>query len=181
LFFDRKIIANSVRHSQISIFKKFNQRGQEGTMEWTIVLPNFKNTNPIIKKINDYVLANLSAETTLKDMAKVSGVSTFYLCRLFKKELQITPIKWLWTQRVMAAAAYLTTKQKFSLTDVAFSCGFTSSAHFSRLFKTTYGVNPREFRKLMAEENKVPHDIEVIPIIYKNSKKKFSMINYSLY
>lgn len=150
-------------------------------MEWTIVLPNFKNSNPIIKKINDHVLKNLSSEISLKDMAKVSGVSTFYLCRLFKKEMQITPIKWLWTQRVMAAAAYLMTKQKFSLTDVAFSCGFTSSAHFSRLFKTTYGVKPSQFRKLMSEENVIPHDIEVIPNMYKNSKEQFSMINYSLY
>ena len=122
-------------------------------MEWNIVLPNLRSKNPIIKTINQFVLENLSSEITLRDMSKVSGVSTFYLCRLFKKELNITPIKWLWTQRVMAAAAFLKTNSQFSLTDVAFACGFTSSAHFSRLFKSTYGIKPSHFRRQFHQEN----------------------------
>jgi transcriptional regulator GlxA family with amidase domain len=150
-------------------------------MEWKIVLPNFKNNNPIIRKINDFVLINLASEITLKDMANVSGVSTFYLCRLFKKELKITPIKWLWTQRVMAAAASLISNKTFSLTDVAFSCGFTSSAHFSRLFKLTYGVKPSHFRKMMTQNNGIHHEMGVIPDLYKDRPEQFSMIEHSLF
>lgn len=35
-----------------------------------------------------------------------------------------------------------------SLTDIAFSWGFNSSAHFSRLFSERFGVSPREFRAM---------------------------------
>ena len=152
---------------------------QEGIMDFCIDLPCFKTKNPIFNKINHYVLANLSSPITLKDMSQVSGVSTFYLCRLFKKELKITPIKWLWTQRVMAAAAYLSRKHQFSLTDVAFSCGFTSSAHFSRLFKMTYGMKPSEYR----HQVKSPYLLEkdLIPKFLENSSNQFSMVQFSLF
>ncbi|TNF03303.1 MAG: AraC family transcriptional regulator [Deltaproteobacteria bacterium] len=117
-------------------------------MEFALSVPVFQTTNPIIKRITEYTIMNMAEEITLEDLAKVGRVSTFYLCRLFKKDLGLSPMKWLWLQRTMAAAAYLLTDRSFSLTDVAFSCGFTSSAHFSRLFKSTYGVTPSHYKRL---------------------------------
>ena len=35
-----------------------------------------------------------------------------------------------------------------SITDIAFSWGFSDSAHFSRSFRKSFGVSPREFRSL---------------------------------
>lgn len=117
-------------------------------MDFTLSVPIFQTTNPIIKRITDYTIMNMAEEITLEDLALVGKVSTFYLCRLFKKEIGQSPIKWLWLQRTMTAAAYLNSERLFSLTDIAFSCGFTSSAHFSRLFKNTYGVTPSYYKKL---------------------------------
>jgi AraC-like DNA-binding protein len=37
-------------------------------------------------------------------------------------------------------------RPKRSITDIAFSWGFNSTAHFARVFKSKYGVSPREFR-----------------------------------
>jgi len=34
-----------------------------------------------------------------------------------------------------------------SITAIAFDCGFSDAAHFSRAFKSKYGVSPRRFRK----------------------------------
>ncbi len=117
-------------------------------MDFALSVPVFQTNNPIIKRITEYTIMNMAEEITLEDLAGIGRVSTFYLCRLFKKELGLSPMKWLWLQRTMAAAAFLLTDRKFSLTDVAFSCGFTSSAHFSRLFKSTYGVTPSHYKKL---------------------------------
>lgn len=117
-------------------------------MDLALSVPVFQTCNPIIKRITEYTIMNIAEEITLEDLARVGRVSTFYLCRLFKKELGLSPMKWLWLQRTMAAAAFLLTEWKFSLTDVAFSCGFTSSAHFSRLFKSTYGISPSNYKNL---------------------------------
>jgi AraC-like DNA-binding protein len=37
-----------------------------------------------------------------------------------------------------------------SITKIALQWGFTDSAHFSRLFKTTYGSSPRDYRRVNA-------------------------------
>jgi AraC-like DNA-binding protein len=37
-----------------------------------------------------------------------------------------------------------------SITDVAFAWGFNSTAHFARVFKSKYGVTPRDFRLTQA-------------------------------
>jgi len=37
-----------------------------------------------------------------------------------------------------------------SITEIAFSWGFSDSAHFSRCFKLRFGVSPREFRLRVA-------------------------------
>lgn len=117
-------------------------------MDFALSVPVFQTSNPIIKRITEYTIMNMAEEIALEDLARVGRVSTFYLCRLFKKELGLSPMKWLWLQRTMAAAAFLLTDRKFTLTDVAFSCGFTSSAHFSRLFKSTYGITPSNYKKI---------------------------------
>lgn len=117
-------------------------------MDFALSVPVFQTNNPIIKRITEHTIMNMAEEITLEDLASVGRVSTFYLCRLFKKELGLSPMKWLWLQRTMAAATFLLTDRQFSLTDVAFSCGFTSSAHFSRLFKNTYGVTPSHYKRL---------------------------------
>ncbi|MCO4792376.1 MAG: helix-turn-helix transcriptional regulator [Bacteriovoracaceae bacterium] len=116
-------------------------------LDWSVVMPVFLSKNATVVNVSEYVLKNLSEEISLVDLAKSVDVSTFYLCRVFNKELGISPIKWMWLQRVMAAASYLAANTKFSLTDIAFNCGFASSAHFSRLFKSIYGINPSSYKK----------------------------------
>ncbi|MDY0066471.1 MAG: helix-turn-helix transcriptional regulator, partial [Steroidobacteraceae bacterium] len=34
-----------------------------------------------------------------------------------------------------------------SITEIAFECGFNDASHFSRAFRSRYGLSPREFRR----------------------------------
>jgi AraC-like DNA-binding protein len=47
----------------------------------------------------------------------------------------------------MLAKELIVLDPTWSLTDVAFACGFTSSAHFSRTYKQMFGERPSEFRR----------------------------------
>src|SRR5690606_33695587 len=76
-----------------------------------------------------------------------AGMTRFNFCRRFQKECGITPMRWLWTFRTLLAGEFIRLDPRWSLTDVAFACGFTSSAHFSRSFKQTFGKTPSQFRK----------------------------------
>lgn len=94
-----------------------------------------------------YVLDNFADEIELDDLASAAGMTRFNFCRRFQRECGISPIRWLWNFRTMLAAEFIAMGPDWSLTDVAFSCGFTSSAHFSRAFKQMYRVSPSQYRK----------------------------------
>ena len=94
-----------------------------------------------------YVLANFAEEIDLDDLAREAGLSRYNFCRRFHRDCGLPPMRWLWAFRAALAAEFIGLDPSWSLTDVAFSCGFTSSAHFSRAFKGAYGVSPSEFRK----------------------------------
>lgn len=55
---------------------------------------------------------------------------------------------YLWKRRVVQCAAALKNPQEMhrSITDIALSWGFSSSSHFSRVFRSTLGVSPRSYR-----------------------------------
>lgn len=116
-------------------------------MDWSIKVPTLDSHHPTLRKVTQYALQNLNNFLTLEDLAQAASVTTFYLCRLFKEQLNLSPMRWLWLQRTWAAGAYVSAKKEFCLTDIAFACGFSSSAHFSRLFKQVFGVSPSKFRK----------------------------------
>ncbi len=143
-------------------------------MEWQVTIPTYLTKHPCIEKVKQYVLKNLNEDLTLKSLAKAANVSHFYLCRLFKEELETSPMKWLWTQRTLAAAGYLAENLETSLTDIAFACGFSSSAHFSRQFKSVYLITPSQYKSSVKARNS--HELTIsfaIPPEFKNVNFEF--------
>lgn len=98
-------------------------------------------------KVIPYVLESFADDITLEDLAREAGMSRFNFCRRFHKECGLPPMRWLWSFRTILAAEFIALDPKWSLTDVAFSCGFTSSAHFSRSFKAMFDKSPSTYRK----------------------------------
>lgn len=75
------------------------------------------------------------------------GISPRYLRKLLGDQGETTSSLIL-RRRLEECARELSsdTRPKRSITDIAFSWGFNSTAHFARVFKCKYGVSPREFR-----------------------------------
>jgi transcriptional regulator GlxA family with amidase domain len=101
----------------------------------------------IAEKVIGFVLENFAERISLEDLAKQVGLTRYNFCRRFQKECGITPMRWLWSFRTMLAKELIVLDPTWSLTDVAFACGFTSSAHFSRTYKQMFGERPSEFRR----------------------------------
>ncbi|WP_098108647.1 AraC family transcriptional regulator [Novosphingobium sp. PC22D] len=80
-------------------------------------------------------------------VAKGCGISPRYLSFLLR--LKGTSFSELvWEQRLEMAKSWLATSdpRDISISEIAYSVGFKSPAHFSRMFKRVFGVNPREYR-----------------------------------
>lgn len=92
--------------------------------------------------VHNYADANYDLDAVLRSMP----YSYDYLCRMLRKELGMTPHKYLTNLRLQDAAGLLCgVHASGSITEVAHLCGFRNSLYFSRLFKKKYGVSPKEY------------------------------------
>lgn len=101
----------------------------------------------ILDRVVGYVIENFSENVTLASMSEHVRMSRFSLCRAFQRRFGISPMRWLWIFRTVVAHEFIRLEPRWSLTDVAFYCGFTSSAHFSRFFKKVYGYTASDLRR----------------------------------
>lgn len=83
-------------------------------------------------------------------IAKNNGISLRYLHYLFKSN-ESSVSEWVREKRLEKSFQKLTSEKykEESITDIAFSLGFNSSSHFSRLFKQKFGMPPRNTRKII--------------------------------
>jgi AraC-like DNA-binding protein len=88
----------------------------------------------------------------IEAVAKAMGTSTRYITRLFASE-GTTIMRYLWHLRLERAKNLLANpKSPLRINEVAWQCGFASAAHFSRLFKKEFGLNPKEVRRLASTD-----------------------------
>lgn len=83
------------------------------------------------------------------------GLSIRYINNLFNEE-QTSLMRYLTQQRLELAHRHLSS-QLFghqSVTEIAMQCGFNNMPHFSRIFKSSYGMSPRQYRELNQQSNR---------------------------
>jgi AraC family transcriptional activator of tynA and feaB len=96
----------------------------------------------LLKRAKEHMRARLDeTELDVDRIANALHVSPRTLSRAFASE-GTTVIRWLWSARLEASYTALKEGCATQVTDVALGCGFTSGSHFSRMFKSTYGVLP---------------------------------------
>lgn len=89
---------------------------------------------------------NFCYNLKLEQFAILSNRSLSSFKRDFQEIFQTTPGKWLLEKRLLHAKNLLNNKNK-SVSDIAFESGFESLAHFSRSYKSRFGVTPSMSRE----------------------------------
>jgi AraC family transcriptional regulator len=111
--------------------------------------PKAKASNEYIQRIDrviDYLRANLDRQLKLEELARVACFSEFHFHRIFSAVTGETLNNF--TNRLrLEKAARLLRYSGHKLTDIALDCGFSSSATFSRAFRSSYDTSPGQFRK----------------------------------
>ncbi len=79
-------------------------------------------------------------------IAREVGVTPRYVQMVFAS-MGTTPLAYIRRQRLQLGAQHLLREgSNCSITDLSFGLGFNDPSHFSRSFKSQYGVGPREYR-----------------------------------
>ena len=112
-----------------------------------------KILNPHLKKAVIYIENNYRDAISLEDVVKAAALNHATLTQLFKKELKMTPIEYVWYHRVLVAKKFLAFTE-LPIKDIASRCGFKTTQHFSRKFEESSGCNPTTFRTVAVSERK---------------------------
>ena len=99
-----------------------------------------------IHRVIDFIEANITQDLTLEGLANVASFSRFHFHRIFRALVGETLNQYVTRVRLEKAATLLTSNPKASITEIAFDCGFSSSATFARAFKEAFSMSATEFR-----------------------------------
>ncbi|MHC1695099.1 MAG: pyruvate formate lyase family protein [Eubacteriales bacterium] len=115
-------------------------------------------------EILKYINENLDRKTTLEEMSRLSGYSSWHFCEKFKSYSGINFHDYVNSKRIQSAARDILSGQK--TIDVAMSYGYSDSSGFNRAFLREYKCSPSEYRKNYWHYNR----------IYKESSEKMLML-----
>jgi AraC-like DNA-binding protein len=102
-----------------------------------------------IRQLQDYILENLHDENlTPTKIADENNMSFRYVHMLFA-QVNVSVSSWIRQQRLERCQEDLCSRnyRSSSVSEIAYSWGFTDPTHFSRVFKQQYGLSPRDFRE----------------------------------
>ena len=140
----RRTIANLI-NARTLLRQKYGRTEQlEGQMEEVKVKsPDEKLLDRIMNTINKQLN---NSDLSVDMIADEVGISRVHLHRKMKELTGQTPHDFIRTLRLKQAANLLTT-QNMNITEVVYACGFSNPTSFSTLFKSVYGMSPREYMK----------------------------------
>lgn len=103
------------------------------------------------QKAREYIEDNYAYPVQISDVARYVGINRTYLYRIFMECEKMSPKQYLLRYRIRVATEMLSSLE-YSITEIAFSCGFKDTSSFSNSFRQAVGCTPREFRKYIKEE-----------------------------
>ncbi len=100
----------------------------------------------LCKLMLDYLQLNYEHDISLSELARQIGFSQEYLGKVFKKQVGVTPSKYVTRLRINKAKLLLTNQPELEIQNIAKLVGYNSAFYFSRAFKASTGMQPSEFR-----------------------------------
>lgn len=116
-----------------------------------------------LNSVISFVRSTINRTVTLEELAICCHLSVFHFSRLFKNTLGISPYQYVLRTKIEQARALI--KSKRQVGDVAYSLGFTDSAHFCNAFKKLTGHSPLQYIAATTALGSTPHSISrIVPM-----------------
>ena len=134
-------ICNSLAKALVlKLCEKANHFSQSSSLAW--------NT---YNRALQFMRRNYFSLKSIEELANEVNVDPAYLSRIFRRFHKDTPYKFLVRLKMSHAASLLLTTGNL-VKNIAFELGFENPFHFSRAFKSVYGISPESFVKQRRQE-----------------------------
>jgi AraC-like DNA-binding protein len=99
-----------------------------------------------VERAREFLDAQRTRVVHSSELEAITGLTRYDLARQFRTVLGTSPYRYLLMRRLAFARARI--HEKRPLVDVACEAGFADQAHFSRVFKSAFGLTPGRYRAL---------------------------------
>lgn len=133
----RQLLGRAERMRQTELFDR-STRSDDSTIEESVQEKQFA-------AVTDLIEAELSnPDLNVDFVCRALGMSSKTLYRLIKKLVGVSPVDYI-RQTRLRKAAMLLEQSKFSVSEVMYMVGFSSSSYFSKCFAAMFGCTPGQY------------------------------------
>lgn len=102
-----------------------------------------------VRRVLDYIDAQLTAELGLSELAAIVGLSTHHFVEAFKISVGKPPHQFVMERRVQRALELLRDRER-TIAEIAEAAGFSSQSHLTANFRRVTGLTPGRFRRSLS-------------------------------
>lgn len=151
----RRLGADTIVHGLLDVIftyvlREIVERHQGPDAGWSHAV-----ANPPVRQVVALMHEDCAHPWTLEELAGRAGLSRTVLAERFRDAMGDTPLAYLRTVRMQKAMRLLAETER-TLEQVAQQVGYQDAFSFSKVFKRSVGMAPREFRRRDAEEAALP-------------------------
>ena len=154
------LLSEDVIHipSAYHIFSQISKLSDDPAKEWTVcglmyqlfaLLAQAQNRpsadKGYLSQAVSYIEANYAQNLQVSQIADSLGLNRSYFCRLFTRQIGMSPQEYIVSYRLEQAEKLLVTT-KLSQKEIARQVGYPDVYAFSRMFKRRYKISPGQFR-----------------------------------
>jgi len=99
-----------------------------------------------IARVQAFIAENLHCAIHVRDLSAIARLSPAHFSRSFKRAVGEPPHAYVMRKR-LERAGHLMMTGAASLSEIAFSVGFSDQAHLCRLFRQAFGQSPANWRR----------------------------------
>lgn len=128
------MVGNIVENLLIDLYRHLSQRKQQ-----------FEGDNNFIAQLTQMVLDDLHSKWIIEDLARIFGMGKTKFTNEVKRLTGYPPNSFIINLKIEKAIKLIQEVPDLSLTEVAYSCGFSSLQHFTLTFSKRTGMSPSKF------------------------------------
>lgn len=144
----------TVFHFPSGLINEMNECMQKGLGEYRVagllfhmyaeLFEKKSEGNHYVRQVKDYIHALYMTPLRVEDIAAQIGLDRRYLSRIFKQRIGVTIQEYIVSIRLEEAKLLL--EEGRTVDESARICGYADTANFSKMFKKTYGISPKQWQ-----------------------------------
>ena len=105
----------------------------------------------MVEALDEYIRNNIGDEISNTEIGAIFGYHPFYVSRVLKAKRGVTLRQYVISHRLKNAKRLLELTDR-PIADIAEECGFKDASYFTKTFRESFGVTPKDYRNGFKED-----------------------------